>query len=283
VSVECPSDLKRRYLEGRVIPFLGAGLSMSVEWTEGGVNKRGPSWRELVDQAARILGFRDPELLRLRGTDLQILEYFQIAKYGNFAELTNWLYAEMRPPDDALRLSPIHAKLASLSRCNVFYTTNYDDFIERSLRLHGREPNAIAIEAHMGRTPVKSGSTCDVVKFHGDLNHPREMVLSESHYERRLKLDSPMDYKLRADLLGRVLLFLGYSFRDWNVSYLFRLVNDQLERLPDSRSGHRAYITVPNPSTFETRLFEARNIEVISIDGADHTRDIASLLDELVR
>jgi len=101
----CPSELRDHYWSRRLIPFIGAGVSMSVVWDQGGETKRGPSWKELVDQAARRLGFDDPELLRVRGTDLQILEYFKIKKHGEFASLTNWLFAEMRPPDDALKNS----------------------------------------------------------------------------------------------------------------------------------------------------------------------------------
>ena len=54
----CPEELRRRYQEGRVVPFVGTGVSMSVRWeTEGGI-QRGPSWSELVDRATEILGFQ---------------------------------------------------------------------------------------------------------------------------------------------------------------------------------------------------------------------------------
>ncbi len=38
-------ELRDRYQEGRLIPFIGAGVSMSVKWEENGREKRGPSWR----------------------------------------------------------------------------------------------------------------------------------------------------------------------------------------------------------------------------------------------
>ena len=90
-----PRELQRLYSEGRLVPFVGAGVSMSVHWKAGGDDKRGPSWSEMVDQAAHMLGFETPELLRTRGTDLQILEYFKLLNEG-IAPLTNWLFAEMR-------------------------------------------------------------------------------------------------------------------------------------------------------------------------------------------
>lgn len=271
------SELKRHYQEGRLIPFIGAGVSMSVLWEEGTESKRGPSWEELVNQAARELGFIQPDLLRVRGTDIQILEYFKIKKKGETQLLKNWLLKSMQPPEHALRLSPIHRELAKLRKCNLFYTTNFDDFIERAFAIHHRPYRAVAVEAEMG----DGGNSCEIIKFHGDLNHPSEMVLSESDYEKRLSLSSAMDYRLKGDMLGRVLLFLGYSFRDVNVSYLFRLISDQFKSLVGAQSGRRAYIVVPDPSDFEIELFGDRNIAVIPISSPNITKNVAHLLKTL--
>ncbi len=258
-----------------MLPFIGAGVSMSVRWLSGGSERRGPSWGELVDEAARQLGFQDPELLRVRGTDLQILEYFHIQRHS-FGALNNWLNKEMSPPDDALRSAVILQELVALQRCRLFYTTNFDDFIERAFGLFKRPFRRIALEAHMVRD--LDPATAEIIKFHGDLEYPDKMVLSESQYQRRLTLQSDMDHRLRSDMLGRTLLFLGYSFRDWNVSYLFRLINEQFRNQPGSLPGRRGFITVADPSNFEVSLFMERNIEVISIDGRDQEGEIAALL-----
>jgi hypothetical protein len=240
---------------------------------------QGPSWEQLIEQAATLLNFQDPELLKARGTGLQILEYFKLKNDGDPAQLTYWLHTNLSAPDDDVRASDVHAALASLDRVRLIYTTNYDELIERSLRLHGRRCATVALESHIGR--VASPEVCEVVKFHGDLRWPNTMVLSESDYERRLALSTVLDYRLRGDLLGRVVLFLGYSFRDWNVSYLFRLVNEQFRDVQGAPVGPRAYIAVPEPSDFEVELFRARNIEVIAIGSADPAGDMAGLLREL--
>jgi hypothetical protein len=249
---------------------------MSVKWTGTGDPNTGPSWSQMVSQAASILGYKDPELLRMRGTDLQILEYFRIKK-NNFAPLTNWMVRLMNAPDDAIRASKVHTALCELIRCGIFYTTNYDDFLERALRDNGRDVQVIATEGDMG---FQSSAT-QVVKFHGDFNNPDEMVVSEGQYYRRMKLESPMDLKSRSDLFGRAVLFVGYSFRDINIAYLFQNVNEVFKQLPHSFSGKRAYITVHNPSDFENRLFYARNIEVIPTYGDDRTAATAEILQDL--
>lgn len=282
-----PRDLVARYKEGRLIPFVGAGISMSVNWkAPDGTTRRGPSWSELVNQAARMMGFDDPELLRVRGSDLQILEYYRIKKHQQLADLRNWFLNEMTAPEEALRDSDVHAALAQLTHCNLLYTTNYDDFIERSLAIHGRSAYPVAIESHIADAMKRrsNGSLTEgveVVKFHGDLSNPERMVLSESDYERRLKLAEVEDQRLLSDLLGRAILFIGYSFRDWNVSYLFRVVNDQFGPLPLAPTGRRAYIVVADPSDFEAELFRARNIDVIPIRSSHRTEDTAQIIREL--
>ena len=275
----CPEELRRRYLEGRVVPFVGAGVSMSVTWSTTKGIQRGPSWSELVDRAANILEFETPELARVRGTDLQILEYFKLKNSGQTAQLTNWLSSTMLPPDDAIRKAPILSEVVKLDRCSLFYTTNYDDFLERAFRIHGREYHVVAVEAHMS----SQYGVAEIIKFHGDLNHPGQIVLTESDYQTRLSLESPLDYRLRADLLGRVVLFIGYSFSDPNVSYLFRLFVHQMIGKSGSLTGPRAYIILRDPSDFEYELFSARKIQIISVSSENTSEQIGEIFESMRR
>ncbi|MDP9334287.1 MAG: SIR2 family protein [Actinomycetota bacterium] len=225
-------------------------------------------------------------MLRARGEDLQILEYYRLKRHDNLAPLRNDLLKDLNAPDDALTSSVIHEALVALRLCDIYYTTNYDDFLERAMKLAGRRCQAVATEVDVGRflsdahSNVNAEPAVRVVKFHGDLNNPDEMVLSDRHYRDRLRLTTPMDALLRADLLGRAVLFLGYSFRDWNVSYLFHLIeHDFGPELPDAPLPNRAFITVADPSDFEYQLFGARKIGVIPVSGTAIAEDTAALLD----
>jgi hypothetical protein len=276
MSGGCPPELKRLYHQGRVVPFVGAGASMAVQWKQNGDVKRGPSWSELVNQAVALVGVEDPELLRLRGTDLQILEYLR-SRLDTVQPLINWLHTNMQPEDSAITASVLHNALAALDQCKLYYTTNYDNFLERSLRLRGRSVTRIASEHDLS----EPATDVQVVKFHGDFDRPETMVLSESDYERRMKLEAALDLKLRSDVLGRALLFVGYSFRDANVAYLFRLITDHFKHLPQSFAGKRAYIIYPNPSDFELQLFHSRQIEVVPVLGRDLSPLIANVLSQM--
>lgn len=271
-----PIELRTLYRDGRLLPFVGAGVSASVEWLENGQMKRGPSWSELVERAASELGFQKVDLIRARGTDLQILEYFKL-KFSGHTRLTNWLLLNMNPPDEAILNSPIHGELSEMRCCSVIYTTNFDNFIERSFELKGRKHKAVAIEEHMR----PETDAAEIIKFHGDWNHPDRMVLTESDYERRMEFKEALDLRLWSDLLNRSVLFLGYSFRDPNVAYLFRQVKERFAILPNTSTGRRAYIIVQDPSQFERRLFQERNIEVVPIEGKGRTNAVAEILNEI--
>lgn len=284
MTVQCPPDLRELYLTGRLIPFVGAGVSSGVSWTRNGQTQSGPSWTELVNKAAELVGFDEPDLLRARGSDLQILEYFYLKKHEQTGELTRWLTTALDPPEEILRTSGVHQALARMERSRLVYTTNYDSFLEDSFRLNGRACRRIASEGDIADATKETAQgtvACEIVKFHGDLSLPDSLVLSDRHYEMRLKLSTALDHKLRHDLLGRAVLFLGYSFRDWNVAYLFRLLNEEHGQLPSSPLGRRGYIVVADPSDFETTLFRARNIEVIPIDGTRRTEEITALLEQM--
>lgn len=272
-----PNDLKNLYSEGRVIPFIGAGVSMSFTWDQNGSQITGPSWSEMVDEAIKMLGFKNPELLRVRGGDLEILEYFR-KKKSNLDPLKTWLIQRFSATNEDLKKSPIHNALASMTKSKIFYTTNYDDYLERSLLLSSRSVQVITDAKDMAKN-----TECEVVKFHGDFNDMEKMVMSTSHYENRLKLSTAVDIKLKADALNRAPLFVGYSFRDWNVAYLFRSINEIFGNLSSTHHGVRGYIVIPDPSNFEIELFKDRNIEIVPVETHDMANSIAALLEELAK
>jgi hypothetical protein len=181
--------------------------------------------------------------------------------------------------DADLGASRLHKALAALENCSVYYTTNYDDFVERSIEVGGRKAKVVKSERDMGFAQ----NQVQVVKFHGDFNSPDQMVFSENHYFQRMRLDSPLDLKFRSDLLNRAALFIGYSFTDLNIGLLFEQMNSALSTLPDSFTGKRAYIVAHNPSDFEYNLFNKRNITIIPTTGDDRATATAEVLEDMAK
>jgi hypothetical protein len=65
------------------------------------------------------------------------------------------------------------------------------------------------------------------------------------------------------------------------VNYIFHIVNRLFASLPHSATGRRAYIILPEPSEFERRLFNERNIDVIPISADDVANNVAEVIRDM--
>src|SRR5262249_30891852 len=118
-------------------------------------------------------------------------------------------------------LSGPHVDLINLGAPQI-YTTNFDDAIEETFRIVKEPVDVVALPKHVANfDPNKT----QIVKYHGDMRHENTLVLTESSYYSRLDFESPMDLKFRSDILGKSVLFMGYSFSDINIRIIwFKLI-----------------------------------------------------------
>lgn len=119
------------------------------------------------------------------------------------------------------RKAPSHRLLVSLMQ-NLLYTTNQDNLFELTAEKYGRPYRKVITVQDLSE--AAPGEPL-LIKFHGDTTVPESLVFGTRSYQARMQAqDHPLDIKLRADLLGKRLLFLGYSLRDENVAKLFDTV-----------------------------------------------------------
>jgi hypothetical protein len=116
-----------------------------------------------------------------------------------------------------------HRLLLSLS-LNLLYTTNQDNLFELVAERYGRPYQRVVTLADLSNAipgePI-------LIKFHGDPDVPSSLVFGKRSYEARIESkDHPLDIKLRADLLGKRLFFVGYSLQDENVGKLLLSVQN---------------------------------------------------------
>jgi SIR2-like domain len=215
-----PDDLAQLLTQRRIIPFIGAGFSAvhSV-----------PTWEDLLRSLAEeiqttadiqpVLSF--DEIAEACGNDnLQIAEYLYLIAGESIGPLRHGLSTALQSKTPLLESTP-HVELANLGAPHV-YTTNFDDLIEKTYRELELPVDVISVPRDM---TLSHADRTEIVKYHGDLRHEKTLVLTESQYYTRLEFESPMDLKFRSDLLGRSVLFMGYSFRDINIRVIwFRLM-----------------------------------------------------------
>lgn len=260
------NELVEAVRAGNALLFVGAGVSMNL-----GV----PSWAELSAHIAERLG-QDPDEFRRLGDDQTLAEYYAL-EAGSIGPLRSWMDVEWhRDAADKVRESAIHQLIVRL-RFPVIYTTNYDRYLELAHETHGA---AYAKVSNLGGVPARPGVT-QIVKLHGDFEDDASIVLTESSHFDRLPLDGPLDLKLRADLLGRVALFIGYSVSDVSIRYLLYRLHRLWAGSAYQAARPRAFVYLGRPNPVQARVLSSWGIVPLFADGGDVGEGLRVLLERL--
>lgn len=259
-------QLLQAYRSKRLILFVGAGVSMGLGL---------PSWRQLVDHMAKELGF-DPDIYRTFGSDLTLAEFYRITK-GQIGPLRSWMDREWHPSTTDIAKSRIHELMAT-SNFDMIYTTNYDRWIERAFDHHKKPYTKIA---SAGDLSAVAADRTQIVKFHGDFDDDTSIVLDETSYFERLEFESPLDIKLRSDVLGRSVLFIGYSLTDINIRYMFFRLANLWKKSSRGATQPMSFIFSPRPNPVQEVALAQWNIKMLSSAEDDPGKALIQLLEQL--
>jgi hypothetical protein len=259
-------ELAQKFAKGQVILFVGAGVSMSLGL---------PSYSALIRELGGHLGFDGP-IFEGFGDYLTLAEYYHLKKSG-LKELQRHLQSQWDMPEKEVGASTVYQALVDLG-CKVIYTTNFDSFLERAHSAKRRKYKRIVSAKDMVDL---EDDAVQIVKLHGDLTVPSGMVFTETSYFERLSFESPLDIKLRADALGKSLLFVGYSLSDINIRYLLFRLQRQWELEPEGTLRPRSYVFLTRPNPVHSDVLQSRGVEALVAESTDATKSLADFLRQL--
>lgn len=246
--------------EGKLVLFLGAGVSMGV-----GV----PSWQDLLKTLAQAAELSDAERSEL--SELDPRDAGRILH----SRLEGRLAVEIIDAVSADRVSLQHQLLASLP-CNEAVTTNYDDLFERAWALTGPTPRVLP------RDPAQDASRW-LLKLHGSVDDPDRIVLSRDDYLRLEGHSSALGGLVQAMLLTRHMLFVGYSMQDDNFHRLAHHVRSVLgDHRGRAHGGAFGTALTPSPFGLAQQLWQD-DVEFVTTAGTgDAVHRLEVLLDRVV-
>jgi len=251
-----------------VILFVGAGVSSNLGL---------PTWRDLVKQMAEELGY-DPDIFLTHGDYMELAEYYCQVK-GSIGGLRSWMDRSRDQSNIKITDSKIHEYIFKLN-CPIIYTTNYDRWLERTYE-HYEKPYHL-IRNIKDLCNLK-GNIPQIIKFHGDFEDDSSLVLTESSYFKRFDFEGPLDIKLRADSLGKTILFIGYSLSDLDIRYLFYKLHHLWDNFSGSIGRPRSYIFMNRPNPIKEKVLDTRGITMISSDEIHPSFALENFLQELVQ
>lgn len=250
------------------ILFVGAGVSMNVGL---------PSWSKLVGEIAKQVGY-DPDIFSQLGDHLTLAEYYFLL-HNSLGKLRSWMDTEWHSGDQRQKVnkSDIHRMLVTLPFSKI-YTTNYDRYLEWACEAHGRPFVKIT---NVGDLVHADDKKLQIIKFHGDFDDDPSIVLTESSYFERLGFETPLDIKLRADVLGKTILFVGYSLSDINMRLLFYKLHRLWEDSPYANARPNSYLFLTRPNPVQELILRQRGIEPIVSANDDPSEGLTGFLSEL--
>lgn len=257
--------VRKAYMQGRLILFAGAGVSAGLGL---------PTFAQLVAEMARQLDI-DPAQFQSYGEFRQLAEYYKIKK-GSDA-LMDWMAREWHHPAIDVARSPVHRLIAG-SRFAHIYTTNYDRWLEAA---HDAYPTPYIKIASADDLARAEDGVRQIVKLHGDLDNGAPIVLDESSYFERLSFETPLDIKLRADVLGKSVLFIGYSISDINIRLLFYKLSKIWAHYADPSARPPSYLFTHRANPVARDVLAQWGIRMLSVE--DNHPDAGAALYRFMR
>lgn len=245
-----PQQLAQSLKNGKVIPFVGAGVSISVLTQSG--KSLFPSWKSLLIAAAQRLNEEkkpdDETLVRSLVNKGRLLDAAKEAQQGLGANWHDFLKSQFdKTSDQAQDASLKLAKLVWQLGSELVITTNYDNV------LHWACPNTLDVEKWNIEAAVEQ---CNLLRdsvnkptiwhLHGHIGDSANIILTPDGYSR-LYADEPSENRYKAaiqtlhhQLASRNFLFIGFSLADEDFT-------DQLHMLEDVYQGAAGphYVLLP--------------------------------------
>lgn len=179
--------------------FAGAGFSAS----SGFVN-----WKNLLkDLAEEIHLDIDKEY------DLVSVAQYHFNKYKR-GKINNKITNEFT----TLKKGSDNHKILARIGIDTFWTTNYDQLIEKTLEEANKTVETKIRNEDFARNIKKKNAI--VYKMHGDKDSPDDAVLTKDDYETYNSKRELFSTALRGDLLSKTFLFIGFSFDDPNLEQI---------------------------------------------------------------
>lgn len=277
MTIEWDRSLVEELSGRRVIPFLGAGATMSCERkAPDGATGRAPDWPQLLSllrDAAQCSAEDLSHIATLIEKD-KFLDAAQIIQ----SKISKQEHARiLRSEFQNLEPGLLHESILRLDQ-RLVMTTNYDCAYEDfCMRGAGRDGYAVLHYYDDGLINRLRSPTRLILKLHGSVRQPEKTVLSRSEYFRA-RASNPHFFSLVQSLFATsTILFIGFSLLDPDIQLLLETTNIGGE------DSFRHYAVIPSGTheAVSRAMSEAYGINLIEYDDTDGHAVVAESLAEL--
>ncbi len=236
--VEHAQRLAAHALADRMVPFMGAGVSMSAG---------APSWSKLLEDLATLTELDDETRKALLNGTLNELDQASYLE-ARFAEQKKDFRSAVADLVERPRYGLAPALIAATADEQAI-TLNYDTLFERASEAAGR-PRRVLTGGGRSDLAVDGGGAMAgdrwLLKLHGSATHPESIVLTRGDYLGFASDRSALSAIVKANLLTRHLLFVGFGLAD---DHFHEIVHDVKRAVGDTATSATALTLFDDPLT----------------------------------
>ena len=245
---EIPQSLQQAITKQTCVPFVGAGLSMTIKSTlKDEEDKYKPlfcSWKELLLQAAeKLKQNHKPQAANAIESALDYIEddsYYRAAKTAKkelgTAEFNAFLKQTFNKKQIELEPSSLDtAKLVWQLGSQLVITTNYDKVLQWASPDQDHQTINIDAEFELSQLCQTEPDTDTVLHLHGSVDNIGKIVLTPDGYQALYGDEFTQAQHqaalttLKTLLIRKTLIFIGFSFADQSFYQQIKLINDIFE------------------------------------------------------
>lgn len=244
-----PKPLLDDLVNGRWIPVLGAGMSMNATLPPPA---KMPLWADLSKSFSEDLTDYSPNSV-LDAISAYEHEFGRARLIERLAEL---LHINRAQPGIA------HKEFCSLP-FDIVCTTNFDFLLEKQYDLERQDNRTIHPVVDEDQLSINVGTAGTLLlKLHGDLRHPKRLVVTETDYDGFLTEYPLIATYLANQLITKTAVFVGYSLDDPDFRQIWHLVGNRL-----GKTRRMAYAVLVGARPGDIARFERRGVKIVNLPG----------------
>lgn len=211
-----PQEIIKACVSGNLVVFAGAGVSTEQRNIFIDSLYEDLKFESKIDQKEEI---DFPELVSTYCNQSNgRIKFLQKLKFRfDYVQQYPELYA---------RAASFHKEISTIWSISTFITTNWDDYFER-------ECGAIPLVTDQDLAAFVNIPERKVLKIHGSIYNYGSIVASKEDYQRCYKQLSKniIGSQLKTILASKVVLFVGYSFRDFDFNKIYEFIRKELKEV----------------------------------------------------
>ncbi|MEI9431821.1 SIR2 family protein [Mesorhizobium sp. Cs1299R1N3] len=247
-----PKPLLDDLVSGRWLPVVGAGMSLNAVLPPPA---KMPLWGDLSKYFADELTDYSPSGV-LDAISAYEHEFGRTRLIERLAELLHL---------DKVQPGPAHKEFCSLP-FDIVCTTNFDFLLEKQYDLARQDNRSVHPVVDEDQLSINIGAAgILLLKLHGDIRHPKRLVVTEADYDGFLTNYPLIATYLANQLITKTAVFIGYSLDDPDFRQIWHVVASRL-----GKTRRMTYAVVVNARPGDIARLERRGVKVINLPG---TRD----------